>query len=105
MHSLPVMIPVLVVVLGYGWRTNRIRVAVAYSVGHFLHPLGDLYPTLLGGAVPANLLWPFVSVPAGADPVWINDWTMFSVVVLAIVSVMLVVDLRAQLHARRTAAN
>jgi hypothetical protein len=94
MHSLPFIVPVLAAVILYGWKTNRLRVAVAYSVGHLLHPFGDFYGTMLAGSVPRKLFWPFVSFRPGVDPVWIHDWTVFSAVILAIVSLLFVADLR-----------
>jgi hypothetical protein len=101
LHSLPVIMPLLIAVIVYGWKTGRLRMALAYSFGHLLHPVGDFYSTLLAGVVPQHLLWPFVSVPSGADPVWIHEWTIFSVAVLTGVALWLVADLRAQVFVHR----
>jgi len=99
LHSLPIIIPVVTVVLIYAWATDRLRMGLGYAVGHLLHPLGDFQQTILAGTIPQPLLWPFVSAPSGTDPIWIHDWTIVSVIVLIGVVLWLVADLRTQLRA------
>ena len=103
-HSLPFALPIAVVVLAYGWDTERPRVAGAFAVAYLLHLAGDTYRSLLTGRIPSDLLWPFVAaqsrpgVPywAGVDGINVRIWTAFSAVVLAVTLVVVARDIRSR---------
>jgi hypothetical protein len=107
MHSLPVAVPFLAVVVLYGWRTDRVRPSSAFAFGHLSHLLADTHRALLGPTprVPPDLLWPFTrptprsAVPhwAGAGGVNVRLWTVFSVVVLSVLLSVVLADVRARL--------
>ena len=111
LHSLPFAIPITLVVLGYGWRTGRLRYAGAFVFAYATHVVADTYTTLLDAdpAISPDLLWPFVEpIPRAAVPHWagpnsinIHLWTAFSVVVLTWVGYVLVRDVRRQLAGKR----
>lgn len=92
MHSLPIAIPFLLAVGVYGWRTDRLDLAVVFGVAHLTHLLADTYHTLIGSrtSVSPDLLWPLADpiarpgVPHWAGPNGINIhlWTGWAVVVL-----------------------
>lgn len=106
-HSLPIAIPIWIVVFAYGWWTDRIRLSAAFVVAYLSHLLGDNYQALLPSDlhIPSDLLWPFrppiprSEVPHWAGPESINIylWTSFSIIVLSITAYYLLVDLRTQL--------
>lgn len=107
MHSLPIAVPVWLVVLGYGWKTGRLRLGGAFVFAYASHLVADNYRALLGEDphVPSDLFWPFMAPVARAEvPYWIGlesvglyIWTGFSFVVVALLVYVVVVDLRAQL--------
>lgn len=111
MHSLPIALPVLVVVGLYGWLTERPRLGWAFVVAYLSHLLADNYRAFVGSTpqLPSDLLWPFaapIARPiephwAGPDDITIRLWTILSVVVLTLVGYRLVVDVREQLGAVR----
>jgi len=100
LYSLPFAIPVMTVVLVYGWHTERPGVAGAFVVAYLLHLVGDTYRILLAGQIPSNVLWPFVAaqprpdVPfwAGIDKIYVGLWTIFSAIVLTVTLVVVVRD-------------
>jgi hypothetical protein len=47
LHSLPVAMPFLTLVVYYGWRTERPRVTAVFAVAHLSHLLADNYKPLL----------------------------------------------------------
>jgi len=104
MHSLPIALPFLLVLGWYGWTTDRHRVGAAFAFAHLSHLLADNYRAFLGPrpTVPPDLLWPFTQhVSRPAVPAWggtgginVSLWTLFSVVVVATLCYLLVVDLR-----------
>ncbi len=104
MHSLPFALPVAAVVLAYGWRTERPRVASGFAGAYLLHLAGDTHGALLAGRIPSDLLWPFVAaqsraaVPfwAGVDGINVRLWSAFSAVVLGVTVVVVVRDLWRQ---------
>lgn len=100
-HSLPIALPLVAAILMYGWRTRRVRPAAAFGLGVVLHPLGDWHTQLVSGAVPAHLLWPFVSVPIQHTPSWsayVPAWTAFAAVVLGATALVMARDLYCQLR-------
>lgn len=102
-HSVPIALPLVAVILAYGWHTRRVRPAAAFSLGVLLHPLGDWHTQLVGGAVPAHLLWPFASVPVRHTPSWsayVPAWTAFAAVVLGATALVMARDLYYQLRHR-----
>ena len=102
MHSLPFALPLSALVLAYAQQTGRRRLGGAFVFAYFSHLLADHYQTLLAQPprIPSNLLWPLV--PAARKPLiphWggaaalnVRLWTMFSVVVLAILTYEVVRD-------------
>jgi len=106
MHSLPVAIPFLLVVALYGWKTDRTRLSSTFAFAHLSHLLADNYQPLLGPnpTISPDLLWPFsqpvarAAVPhwAGAGGINVRLWALFSVVVLAILTYVVVADIREQ---------
>ena len=106
MHSLPFAIPIMIVVLVYGWHTDRLRVAGAFVAAYLLHLVGDTYRNLLAGQIPSDLLWPFVAaqsrpgVPfwAGIDGIYVRLWTIFSAAVLTVTLTVVVHDVWRQVR-------
>lgn len=106
MHSLPIAVPFVCVVVAYGWYTDRLRLTSVFAFAHLSHLLADNYRPLLGPtpSVSPDLLWPFTQpVPRSAVPGWagvdgINVllWTTFSIVVLTIFGYIVVADVREQ---------
>jgi len=111
MHSLPIALPLLLIVGLYGWQTDRTRASSAFIFAHLSHILADNYNAFLGPdpQIPPDLLWPFAPpiarpiVPEWAGPGGINVelWTLFSIAVLSIVTYSLTVDVREQLRIER----
>ena len=108
MHSLPISVPFVCVIIAYGWYTDRRRLASVFAFAHLSHLLADNYKPLLGAtpSVSPDLLWPFTqpvaraAVPgwAGVNGINVLLWTIFSIVVLAAFSYVVVVDVREQLR-------
>lgn len=105
MHSLPFAIPLAIAVIAYGIKTERVRLAVAFVFAHLSHLVADNQQLLPPNPrVSPDLLWPLQPpVPRSAIPNWAGSgsvnlhlWTAFSVVVLALVAYVLVVDLKTQ---------
>lgn len=92
MHSLPIAVPFLIVVGVYGYRTDRLPLAVVFAFAHLTHLIADTYQTLLGPvlSLSPDLLWPVTEpiarpgIPHWAGPNGINIhlWTGWSVLVL-----------------------
>ena len=92
MHSVPIAVPFLVAVGVYGWRTDRLPLAITFAFAHLTHLVADTYQTLLGPdpSLSPDLLWPFVDpiarpgIPhwAGPDGINIHLWTGWSMLVL-----------------------
>ena len=107
MHSLPIAIPFLLIVAVYGWKTDRNPLSGAFIFAYLSHLVADHYTSLFGPDphIPAELLWPLLSVPArthhphwaGPDGINIVLWTLFSAVVLLATAYFVVRDLRTQL--------
>ncbi|EMA58405.1 metal-dependent hydrolase [Halorubrum lipolyticum] len=106
MHSLPFAIPVWLVVLAYGWKTDRRRGGVVFVLAHASHLIADNYAALASGRVPSDLLWPFLApVPRPPAPYWagpnsinLHLFTAFSVAVLAVTAYYLIADVTEQLR-------
>ena len=105
MHSLPFAIPLSIIVIAYGIQTERIRLAVAFVFAHLSHLIADNQQLLPPDPqVSPDLLWPLKPIVAGSRiPHWAGEgavnlhlWTAFSVVVLALMAYILVVDLKTQ---------
>ena len=94
MHSVPIALPVLTVVVWYGWRTQRRRLSAAFVVAYASHLLADNYRALFGpgATIPSDLLWPITQpTPRPAVPYWagpyslnLHLWTLFSATILAV---------------------
>ncbi len=107
MHSLPIALPFLLIVAVYGWKTDRNRLSGAFIFAYLSHLVADHYTRLFGPDphIPAQLLWPLVSVPAqthpphwaGPDGINVILWTLFSAVVLSATAYLVFRDLRRQL--------
>jgi hypothetical protein len=107
MHSLPIAVPFVCVVVAYGWHTDRLRLTSVFAFAHLSHLLADNYRPLLKPtpSVSPDLLWPFTqpvarsAVPgwAGVNGINVLLWTTFSVVVLAIFGYVVVADVREEL--------
>lgn len=100
-HSLPIALPLVAVVLAYGWRTGRVRAAAAFGVGVVLHPAGDWHAYLLYGSLPPHLVWPLASVPVKHVPGWsayVPAWTAFATAVLGVTALVMLRDLRRHLR-------
>ncbi|OYR75466.1 metal-dependent hydrolase [Halorubrum ezzemoulense] len=99
-HSLPIAIPIAVIVLGYGWRTDRLQIAGGFVAAYFLHLLGDTYRILLAGQIPPMLVWPSVTLQrhsrlpswAGIDGINVWIWNLFSLLVLTVTLAILIRD-------------
>lgn len=104
LHSLPVALPFLLVVILYGYWTDRPRPTAAFAVAYLSHLFADNYRGLLGPTptVSPDLLWPITEpvarpvVPywAGPDGVNVRLWTLFSVVILTLLTYVVASDLR-----------
>ena len=68
-HSLLVVVPVLALVVAFGYRSREPRAAVAFAVATLSHLAGDvLYPLVVEGELRLGfLLWPIVPAPAGGS--------------------------------------
>lgn len=64
-HSALVALPLAATAVAIGYRTDRLRPAVAFVVGHLSHLAGDLLgPVRRGAAAPWNrVLWPVLERP------------------------------------------
>ncbi len=99
-HSLPIAIPIAVIAFGYGWRTDRVRIAGGFVTAYFLHLLGDTYQILLTGQIPPMLVWLSATLQrhsrlpswAGIDGINVRIWTIFSVLVLTVTLGILIRD-------------
>ncbi|WP_256546783.1 metal-dependent hydrolase [Halobellus inordinatus] len=108
MHSVPIALPVLAVVVWYGWRTQRRRLSIAFVVAYASHLLADNYRALFGpgATIPPDLLWPITQpTPRPAVPYWagpysinLHLWTLFSATILAILVYVLKADVKEQLN-------
>lgn len=105
MHSVPTVLPFLLVLGVYGWKTERLGLSLAFGFAHLSHVLADHTSSLLSTnpQLPPELLWPFLPptaspvTPSWAGPggIFVQLWTAFSIVVLASSIVVL-------LHTERT---
>jgi membrane-bound metal-dependent hydrolase YbcI (DUF457 family) len=101
MHSLPVAIPVWMILLVYTWRTERPHAGVAFVIAYASHLVGDNYRLLAAQQVPNNLLWPFrphsplPDIPYWAGPHNINVHlvTLFSIAILTTTIFYLILDI------------
>lgn len=94
MHSLPIVLPLLVLLGVYGWRTDRRRLSAAFAFAHLSHVFTDHLTALRSPTpqLPPELLWPILSptaspvTPAWAGPggIYVLLWTAFSIVVLSL---------------------
>ncbi|TKX61873.1 metal-dependent hydrolase [Halorubrum sp. GN12_10-3_MGM] len=99
-HSLPIAIPIAVIVLGYGWRTDRLQIAGGFVAAYLFHLLGDTYRVLLTGQIPPMLVWPSVTLQrhsrlpswAGIDGINVRMWNLFSLLVLTVILAILIRD-------------
>lgn len=106
-HSLPIAVPLWVVVVLYGWKTGRVRAGIAFVIACASHLLADNYVALAAGRIPSDLFWPLAQpVPRPAIPYWagprsinIHLFTLFSVGVLVVTGYYLLVDLVRQAQA------
>ena len=104
MHSLPLAVPIWIVVLWYSWKTDRIRGGVAFVYAYASHLVADNYRALTAGHVSNDLLWPFrPSIPRPSTPHWagpneitVHLFTAFSVVVLSVTAYYVVRDVKRQ---------
>ncbi|MDB9257563.1 metal-dependent hydrolase [Halorubrum ezzemoulense] len=109
-HSLPFALPIAVIILTYGWYTDRPRVSGAFVSAYLLHLGGDTYQRLLVGEIPSDLLWPFAAaqsrpkVPfwAGVNGINVRFWSIFSVAVLATTLIVVVRDVWGQVSNYRS---
>lgn len=106
MHSFPFMLPLSAVVIVYGLRTNRVRLAVAFVSADLSHLVADNQQLLPPDPeVGSDLLWPLrpavgrPTIPhwAGEGAVNLHLWTGFSTIVLVLAAYILLVDLKSQL--------
>lgn len=108
LHSLPIAVPLILLVLYYTYRTDRLRLGGAYAFAHLSHLFADNYRALLTPSerFPPDLLWPLTQpkprpiVPGWAGPEGINVllWTIFSMAVLSVLAYVLMDDVRAHAH-------
>lgn len=106
MHSLPIALPFLLLVLWYGWWTQQSRLSVVFIGAHLSHLLADNYHALRGPppSIPTDLLWPITdAAPRPAVPYWAGPnsinlflWTAFSATVLTVCVWFLIGDVRTQ---------
>ena len=100
MHSLPIAAPIWLLVVLYGWKTDRVRAALVFVIAYASHLVADNYATLAGGRVPSDLLWPLSPpVPRPAIPYWagprsinVHLFTLFSIGVLSITTYYALLD-------------
>ena len=107
-HSIPIALPLILLVLYYAIRTDRLRLGGAYAFAHASHLFADNRRALLdpNRGFPPDLLWPITQpaprpvVPGWAGPNGINVllWTVFSAAVLSVLAYVLVGDLRDHAH-------
>ena len=112
-HSLPIAVPIMVVVIAYAYKTERTRLGTAFNFAYGSHLVADNHTSLLSAepSIPSDLLWPFRApqprpeIPywAGPDAINLHLWTAFSVVVLSIAAYYVLVDIRRQLAGPGTA--
>jgi hypothetical protein len=108
LHSIPIALPLVGLVLYYAYRTDRLRLGGAYAFAHATHLLADNHSALRDPTrgFPPDLLWPFTQpaprplVPwwAGPDGINVLLWTLFSAAVLAVLLYVLGGDLRSHAH-------
>ena len=106
-HSLPIAVPVWILVLLYAWTTERVHGGVVFVIAYASHLLADNYVALAAGRIPSDLLWPLASpVPRPTIPYWagpqsinVHLFTLFSVGVLSITMYYALLDV---LHHTRT---
>lgn len=106
MHSLPIAVPVWVLVLLYGWKTERLRAGIVFVIAYGSHLVADNHAALAVGHVPSDLFWPLSSpVPRPTTPYWagprsinIHLFTLFSIGVLSVTTYYAVLDVLR--HAR-----
>lgn len=93
MHSIPIVLPFLLVLGVYGWKTNRLRLSMAFAFAHLSHVFTDHLSALLSPnpQLPPELLWPILPptaspvIPSWAGPggIYLSLWTLFSIVVIS----------------------
>lgn len=109
-HSVPFAAPLSLLVIGYARHTNRLQMGGGFVFAYLSHLVADNYRALTGADahIPPDLLWPFVSpiprppVPywAGPNSIHLHLWSLFSIVTLALVAYVVVLDIRATLTLR-----
>lgn len=112
MHSLPIAIPFLTVVLLYGFYTHRLYLTSIFAFSLLSHLFADNHTSLLppNPTISSDLLWPFTQpkarppIPhwAGADGINLLLWTGFSIVVLLIFGYFVVLDIWNQMCSKPT---
>lgn len=104
LHSLPIAVPLILLVVYYAVRTDRLRLGSAYAFAHLSHLVADNHKALFDPTrdFPPDLLWPLTHptprpiVPGWAGPEGINVilWTIFSAAILTGLAYVLAVDLQ-----------
>lgn len=106
MHSLPLAVPVWILVVAYAWKTDRPHGGVIFVIAHASHLVTDNRGILSTGRIPSDLLWPFQSpiarppIPhwAGPNSINVHLFTLFSVGVVLVTTYYVVLDV--QQHVR-----
>ena len=111
MHSIPIVLPFLLILGVYGWQTNRLRLSLAFGFAHLSHLFTDNLTALLSSTpqIPPELLWPILSptaspvTPSWAGPggIYVPLWTAFSIVVLSFLVVVLLQTEHARINTFR----
>lgn len=99
MHSMPIVLPFLLLLAVYGWKTDRLRLSVAFAFAHLSHVFTDHLTALLSPnpQLPPELLWPLLPTTAGpVTPSWggpggiyVPLWTTFSIIALSLSLIVL----------------
>lgn len=100
MHSLPIAIPVWMIVLIYTWRTERPHTGVAFIIAYASHLVGDTYRMLAARQLPNNLLWPLrphsplPDIPYWAGPynIYVHLVTLLSIAVITTTMFYVILD-------------
>ncbi|EMA70002.1 metal-dependent hydrolase [Halorubrum kocurii] len=106
MHSLPIAIPLWVLVVLYSWKTDRVQAGVVFVIAYASHLTADNYIGLAAGRIPSDLLWPLSNpTPRPAIPYWagpqsinVHLFTLFSIGVLSIAAYYALRDVLHQLY-------
>ena len=111
MHSLPIALPVLLLIVLYGWRTERLRLSLAFAFAHLSHLVTDHTSALLSSTphIPPELLWPLLPptaspvTPSWAGPggIYVPLWSTFSIIVLSLSVLVLLHTEQARIRTLR----